>query len=293
MAIAPSVRRRVDAERAAAWLLHAWKNRDSEVSPGIVIDVLALSTVCKLLCGSPIAAEITTSVARTMPEPSWWSSNTTSSLIAAVGAFQEKNALSDSAENYLAALIELEPEMQDGPNRVLVKMALHGASFPAKNRISLSADTLLRGNDRVQEFVAEVERLSQFGTITVEADEPSGLLLEGAALAAFRRYDLPLAMRLLRVRRYIGDVDSFGLGAGIRCLQSTRCDDGSYGDYEGALAHMSARGHSNGLLLLKVPVTLQALWTLAELEDPEFSLMRSAIGRDDASEILEKVRQAL
>jgi hypothetical protein len=29
------------------------------------------------------------------------------------------------------------------------------------------------------------------------------------------------------------------------------------------------------------------------LEDPEFSLMRSAIGRDSASEMLEKVQQAL
>jgi hypothetical protein len=265
------------AERAAAWLVQAWNDRDAD-DPGLAVGVLALSHLCRLLCGSAVPGDIDKAVAHAVPEPAWAASNMLTCLTAAVGAVCEKSDLAASAERYLGMLGELESELDDSANATLVRLALHGSDRPVASRIAAPSDVLLlRGNPaKLQQFLSEIEMSSRFGTAPVVAEPPSCILLEGIAIAAFRAYDLPLAMRLMRARLYIGDCGSAGVRMGIHFLKHSQCDDGSFGDYDSALAHMAARGHRDGPLQIKLPVTLQALWTLAELEDPNFRLVRSA-----------------
>ena len=101
-------------------------------------------------------------------------------------------------------------------------------------------------------------------------------------MAAFRAYDLPLAMRLLRARLYVQHSRSLGVATGLDFVRSSQCPDGSFGDFETALARMAARGDPDGEFRLKLPITLQALWTMAEIEDPSFRLLRVVFAGVDA-----------
>jgi hypothetical protein len=266
------------ADRAGSWLLRAWAEREVD-DAALAVDALALSHVCRLLCGSmsAIADEVQSSVARSIPAPAWASSSLLTGLIAAVGVSCEGSGVTSGAEQYLQLLDELEPESLTGPNGVLLRIALHGAErAAARTGAALDAHRLLATTGRVREFLADIETSSAFGTTIIQVEPPVPILLEGAAVAALRTYDLPLGMRFLRARRYVHDRSSHGLSAGFDFVRSSQCDDGSFGDFDTALAQMAARGDRNAILRLKLPVTLQALWTMAELEEPAFRLIRSA-----------------
>lgn len=267
------------AERAVAWLAQAWADRDDD-DPGLAVDALALSHFCRLLCRNASAiAEVENSIARAIPAPAWTASNLLTSLIAAVGVLREGNHVASSAAQYLRLLDELGPENLDGANGVLVRVALHGADREVRMcaRMGASIDMhMLRGNsEQVRTFLANIEMSSAFGMRAVRAEPPVPILIEGAAIAALRAYDLPLGMRFLRAKQYVCERCSAGASVGFDFLQLSQCDDGSFGDYDTALAQMAARGDRNGPLQIKLPVTLQALWTMAELEDPAFRLVRS------------------
>ena len=93
--------------------------------------------------------------------------------------------------------------------------------------------------------------------------EPFPQLLEGAALHALSRYDLPLGMRALRAAAYLGRISP----AGAEFIRRAERDDGSFGDLDAALKKIeasSAPEHTRLRLLL--PIAFQSLWTLAELD---------------------------
>lgn len=269
------------AERAASWLARAWADRDVDDS-SLAVEALGLGYLCRLLCKSTsgIADELESDITRAIGAPTWAAANLFTSLLAAAGALRHGNGVAASAEEYLRLLDELAAESLTGANGVLVCLALHGAEsgVRVRARTGVAFDVhLLHGSaDHVRRFLADIETSSAFGTTIIRVEPPVPILIEGAAIAALRAYDLPLAMRLLRARLYVCDRRSPGLSVGFDFLRSSQCDDGGFGDFDTALAQMAGRGDRNGPLQLKLPVTLQALWTMAELEDPAFRLVRSA-----------------
>ncbi|HEX2078216.1 MAG TPA: hypothetical protein VHG08_10925 [Longimicrobium sp.] len=267
------------AARALDWLSGAWEAREDE-DPRLAVEALALSALCRLLCGSAggAADQVDRAIGRAIAEPAWAASSLPGSLVAAVGALRQRNGFAASAGRYLEALGALSADELDGAGRsgesngVLLRLALYGVA-PSPPRAPAGLHRLRGSAGEVRRFASEVEACSAFGTAAV-ADEPAATLLEGAAIAAFRVYDLPLGMRLLRAAAY---ACGRRRAAGLEFVRRSQCDDGSFGDYDTALARLRARGDRNAPLRVKLPVTLQALWTLAELESPRFRLVRSAL----------------
>jgi hypothetical protein len=268
------------AERAAVWLVRTWADRDVDDSV-LAVEALALGHVCRLLCPSTsvIADEVATSVALAVPTPDWTGPNLLSSLLASVGALGGRRNTASSADQYLRLLEELLPESANAANTVLVRLALYGVEglAPLAGRGDSCDARRLRGDaDNMRQSLADIETSTVFGTRAMQSDPAVSIVLEGAAIAALRTYDLPMAMRLLRARRYLGDAASYGMAVGFDFLRCCQGFDGGFGDFDTSLSQMVARGDSNGALRLKLPVTLQALWTMAELEEPGFRLAASA-----------------
>jgi hypothetical protein len=270
------------AKRAGSWAAQAWADRDVD-DAGLAVDSLALASLCRLLCedAADEADAVEAAVALTVRSPAWAAANLLTSFIAAAEALRAGNDFAESAAQYLRLLDELGPENVPAANGVLVRVALYGVDDIA--RIGAPVDgppdaRLLHGlPDDTQKLLLDIETSSAFGLAPMRDQPPISILLDGAALAAFRVYDLPRGMRLLRARRYLNDGDSPGVSTGFEFLRLAQCDDGSFGDFETPIARMAARGDRNERLQLKLPVTLQALWTMAELEDPAFRLIRSAL----------------
>jgi len=278
------------AERAARWICQAWTQRDED-DAGLAVDVLALGQLCRVLGLTSAAKEIEEQVASTVPEPAWAASNLLTALLAAVGAVGQATAFSLSARRYLDVVGEIPADDIGGANAMLVHLALQRVRGPERVRVAVPARHLSLGKtEQIQQFLSRIEIASGFGTFAVAADAATPILLEGAAIAAFRLYDLPLGMRLLRARRYLGGVASYGTSTGFDFLRLCQCEDGSFGDYDTALAAMAVRGRRDDRLRLKLPVTFQALWTMAELEDPHFALVRSVFHREHEQRHIASVR---
>lgn len=266
------------AARAAAWLGKAWTGRDTG-DGRLLVEALALSHLCRLLCGNAPEILGEESLAGATNELAWTSANLLTSLIAAVGVLEEGNELGASAKQYLLMLNEIGAEHLDCVNGVLVRLALHESDDRTCTGepccATLDPHALQESPSELRRTLADIEMSTAFGIAPIRAEPPVPILMEGAAIAAFRAYDLPLGMRLLRARQYVSDPYPIGTPVGFDFLRLTQRDDGSFGDYDTALAEMAVRGERNASLQIHLPVTLQALWTMAELENPEFRLLRS------------------
>jgi hypothetical protein len=269
--------------RAIEWLIEAWDTREATE---FAIDALALARVCGLLNPGALQASdrVSLAIARG-PAPVWGRASLLPSLIAAAAAVRA-NGLTQDAMEYLRLLGELQDEA-NGANGALLRLALHGTES-ITNTPKEASDTaldfgLLRSGKRddVARLLATIETATLFGRVQRPFAEPLSALLDGAVIAAFRAYDLPLAMRLLRARLYVQRSRSLGVATGFDFVRLSQCPDGSFGDFETALARMAARGDPNGELRLKLPITLQALWTMAEIEDPSFRLLYVVFARTD------------
>jgi len=266
------------AERAALWIAQAWSERDAD-DAALAVDALALGHLCRLLApdAAGVVSELEDAVGRAVAQPAWPAANLMMALLAAAGAVHEGNAFAASAGEYLQILGELHDCAARGTNDVLLRAAFYGADDCMSFDLRVAVTGVHGDVDEVRGVLDAIEASSSFGTAPLHSEEPLPLLLEGAAVAAFRAYDLPRGMRLLRARSYVRDEPSPGLAAGLEFVRSAQCDDGSFGDYDTALAQMAAHGERNAVLRLKTPVTMQALWTIAELESPSFRLVDAAL----------------
>lgn len=266
------------AERAAIWIARAWSERDED-DAALAVDALALGHLCRLLApdAAAVVDELEEAVDRAIAQPAWPVANLMTALLAAAGAVREGSAFATSASEYLQLLGELHEGAARGPNDVLLRAAIHGAKDSRALGLHITVPGVHGGVDEAHSALDAIEASSAFGTAPLHFAEPLPLLLEGAAIAAFRAYDLPRGMRLLRARSYVRTEPSPGLAAGLGFVRSAQCDDGSFGDYDTALAQMAALGERNAVLRLKTPVTMQALWTISELESPYFRLVDAAL----------------
>jgi hypothetical protein len=262
------------AERALSWLATAWDSRDAD-DARLAVDALALAAVCRLLVEPAeetmlMTGAIEDGIARAVPEPAWTGTGLLAGLLAAGAAVARGDRLAENAGAYLRALAALDYGDAVDTNGVLLRLALSG-----EEGISFRApDGLFRlrgGKEDVRRFLADVEMGSGFGTAKLATCEPDGTLLHGAAVAAFRAYDLPLGMRLLRAANYVSAPPR---PMPLAFVRASQCDNGSFGDYDTPLARLRERGEPNAELRLRLPVALQALWTLGEAESPDFRLVR-------------------
>lgn len=268
------------AARAADWLMTAWSRHADHAE--FSIDALALAHLCSLL--NPGSAQFLDDLTGTLTDGSplqWGAGNLLPSLLAASAALRQANGSAQGAVEYLSLLDELLPEAE-GANGALLWLALRGAADitpTATATLEQAAEPrMLRSGQRqdVGRLLSAIEAATMFGLVNCNFKPALAALLEGAAMAALRAYDLPLAMRLLRARVYVQPGRSLGLTTGIEFLWLSQCEDGGFGDFDTAVARLAMRGDQHGELRLKLPVTLQALWTMAEVEDPSFRLVRAA-----------------
>ena len=286
----------VAAARAAHWLSTAW--RDCPGDAVMAVDALALARICCLL--DPDSAQVLHDLAGMLAQcatPAWSAADLLSGLIAAGTALCVPGTLALSAAEYVQLVGELRSEAE-GANGVLVHLALHGGDPDALSKgpiadAPVDVGLLCSGRrEDVARLLSLTETMTAFGSIKRSFGQPLAAMLEGAAMAALRAYDLPLAMRLLRSRVYVDGSRSLALATAFDFLRLCQCDDGSFGDFDTALAQMAARGERHGTCRIKLPVTWQALWTMAELEDPSFRLGRDAFAGVEALQLSERLRDA-
>lgn len=261
---------------AARWLHGAW-TPGIRSDPPAVIAALALAQVCRTIAPSS-AASVDPVVADAMAGDDgldFTSADLTTALLAAAHG-------GDEAAAYLEMLAEL---VDNNSGRRTAALALYGPARVPAGRTSLRRTSIapppggmLASVDR---FADDVETVTAHGTRRAAgaAPQPLTLLIEGAALHATHRYDLPRAMRCVRTCAYLGASDSPGTRQAVEFIRLSHCSDGSFGDYESAFARLrdGPRGVAKAAVI-KLHVTLQALWTLAELGDREWRLFARAFG---------------
>jgi hypothetical protein len=274
------------ASRAGQWLVDAWIKGAGDAE--LAIDALALARVCALL--DPDSTQVLDRLIGTLGRgraPAWGTGNLLPNLLAAGASLADAGGLAPGALEYVQQLNELQYEAR-GANAVLLRIALHGAenvpiAGAAPGETTFDIKLLSNGHrEDVARLLSEIETATLFGLVTRQVEMPLTVLLEGTAMANLRAYDLPRAMRLLRARLYTQPGPSLGLATGFDFIRLSQCDDGTFGDFEAALTRMAARGDHDEGLRLKLPVTLQALWTMAEIENPSFRLVGAAFKGTDA-----------
>jgi len=244
------------------------------------VECLALAHLACVLDPSPATLAARREVAAGAGAPNWLASDLLTGLLAAAGALANAPALAHSAARYVALLAELDAADSPPENAALVRRALWGGEAAGETATLALERAPQDACDLavVAQTASAIEAASRFGLIPLACEAPLPILLEGASLAALRAYDLPLGMRLLRARRYLGRAATPGVAAACEFLVSSQGPGGGFGDYDGAVAAIAVRGGRDGDAQLRLPVTLQALWTLAEIGG--VSVFREVFGAD-------------
>lgn len=275
---------RTAAARALGWLAEA-AGAGRLDSDRLAIDGLAIARVCSLINDdlTDVAQALVPRILKGRTALNWAASDLFATLLALSGVIRGEDAIGDDAANYLALLRDVNAERQ-GRQDALLNQALDGTAgaFDSSQPVALEQALPLRFDrlDALKGVLYLIEQGSAFGARAWPNDSLHfARLLEGAAVATLRGYELPFGMRLLRAVRYLDKGHSAGLATGFEFLRLSQGEDGGFGDYDAVIARMAAQTPSQDAdLPLRLPVTLQALWTMAELERPAFHLLGRAFG---------------
>lgn len=131
---------------------------------------------------------------------------------------------------------------------------------------------LLHRDDLRRQLVDVVAGATWLGGRAAPAPVRSALcdVVEVLALQAFKDYDLIAGCELLRTLRYLGANDGLATAFAIDYLLSQQRDDGCFGYLADELARSEA---SSGDLSVYLPVTVSAIWAVAEAAIPGFRLV--------------------
>jgi hypothetical protein len=284
MTIAISISSRASVG-AAHWLSHSW-NSSHNASPVLALGALALAEICSAL-NSGSACLVETVIREILAEDklNFAATDLVTALVSAAAIIKaDTSPARSSLHTYLELLGEINSLSTQDANAVIVRMALKGVALTEDDACAplLEIDLSLLRSGRVEDTKGVLERIeveTRFGTRAAHASAPLPELLEGAGIHALSMYDLPLGMRCLRARCYLDDESPLAIDAGVDFLRLSQCSDGSFGDFEAAIRKMSCKyRESEAELHMKLPVTFQSLWTLAEMEDPSFRLFRYVFG---------------
>lgn len=271
------------SHKAAQWLSYSWGSSHN-ANPVLAHGALALAEICSAL-NSDSARLVETVISDILAEDEldFAAADLVTALVSARAVIKVGTSPAQSSVHiYLELLGEIIPLSTVDANGVIVRMALEGVTLTEGDASAplMEIDLSLLRSGRVEDTKRVIERVeveTRFGTRDVRVRAPSPELLEGAGIHALSRYDLPLGMRCLRACCYLDGESPLAIGADF--LRWCQCNDGSFGDFEAAIRKMSRKyRQSEAELHIKLPVTLQSLWTLAELEDRSFRLFRYVFG---------------
>jgi hypothetical protein len=269
------------AVSAAGWLAGAVRP-DDPAHRSSLARALGLAELCRLVQPKSVSAvaDLVSEILERITVEDLIATELLTALLAAAAIVRTDAGSAPGVFAYLGMLEDLVGAALDDTNGVLARMALRGEGAPRVDPaepLTCGEAGLLRldgsGGDQVFE---QIEVRSAYGTIDARGEAPLTLMIEGTAMGAFRRYDLPRGMRALRARCYLDPSWSLGLESGFAFIRTSACADGSFGDYDGATIALREAGRPAELLELKLPVTFQALWTLAEVDDCSFRLAARA-----------------
>lgn len=256
------------ARRALAFLP---TGTDLHGSAPLALDALALAGLCSRI-DPPSAAAARERAAPLLagggPNPA--AGEVTTALLAIHAAVVLDLPLPASFRTYLQVLAELVPRKPVTANDAAVRLALDGEAGLAKALTppaSISPRALRRARgDELRTALGEIERDTGFGSSPPAADSAVTALLEGHAFQALRRYDLPLGLRCLRARLYVDGRPTHASRAAFDLLRLSQAEDGSFGDYDTPISRLAGEAAPLAAWRIKLPVALQTLWTMAEIE---------------------------
>lgn len=284
---------RTAAQRALAFAVNDWDSGSAERARQAV-NLLAITAVAVVLGADPVAARsFSARVLTSVPMPRFAEAPLFAALAAAAAALEVPEGI--GAAEYVELLNLHAGDSGGDGNTALLRFALHGTAPGCHAPVALGlAPALLRsGNfDDLASVARTIETVSVFGTLPVQVADPFAALLKGAALSRFRAYDLPLAMRLTRAAHYLTPETDAALGVCTAFIHSSQGDDGAFGDYDTALATLARHGQSGAKSVIRCAVTLDALWTLAELSHPDCRLLRALFGDGGLSRAVERMGAA-
>jgi len=267
-AVASQVQRVADAAARYGLQLHRSNVTGDERT---TLHALALARLCETV-GGVAGCDAFDQIADGAPEPNWLAGDLCTGLVAATGAVLHRSRCSKAAMTYLGLLSDIGTAEASVSNQALLALATSRRKAADPLSAEVSDVDLSQGfhAGALEAALAEIEAVSRFGLVAIHSEPPLPQKLEGAALAAFRCYDLPLGMRCLRARRYIASGWSLGLQVGLDFVLSSQGSDGGFGDYDTAIAELIAKGELAAEPMLRLPVTFQAVWTVADLIAPGF-----------------------
>ena len=266
---------------AARWVAGAVRPADP-AHRGSLACALGLVELCRLVQPKSVSAvaDLENEILERITVEDLIAADLLAALLAAAAIVRMEARSSAGVFAYLRMLEDLVGAALDDTNSVLARMALRGDGAPRLDPaepLTRGGRALLRldGSECDQVF-EQIEVRSAYGTIDARGEALLTLMIEGTAMGAFRRYDLPRGMRALRARCYLDPSWSLGLESGCAFIRTSKCADGSFGDYDAATIALREAGRPAELIAFTLPVTFQALWTLAEAGDCSFRLAARA-----------------
>jgi hypothetical protein len=271
--------------RAAQWLSYSWDSSHKD-SPVLAHGALALAEICTALNSDNVRL-VETVIKDILAEDrlNFAATDLVTALVSAAPIIKADTSPAQSSLHvYLDLLGEIIPLSAQDANGLIARMALEGVA-PMEADASaplMEIDLSLLRSGRVEDTKRVLDRIeveTRFGTRAVRVRTPLPELMEGAGIHALSMYDLPLGMRCLRARCYLDGESPLAIETGADFLRLSQCSDGSFGDFEAAIRKMNRKyRQTEGELHIKLPVTFQSLWTLAEIEDHSFRLFRYVFG---------------
>jgi len=265
------------AERALTYVAAEWETRGAPAE--LAVDVLAIAGVSAILGDSPAAYEFAEKVIAAIPTPRYIDAPLFAALAAAATALKVSD--SEYAAEYIGLLAEHADAGASDANTALLRLALHGAALRAYPRVRLDLSPALLRNGRSEDLlsvVKTIEAASAYGTIPLAVPEPLCAIIQGAALSKFRAYDLSVGMRVARAARYLTDDSSAEILACNAFIRSSQERDGGFGDYHMAFQSLKRSGQGHAIWTIRSAITLDALWTIAELTSADFRMARALFG---------------
>ncbi|WP_271782271.1 hypothetical protein [Aquimarina algiphila] len=174
---------------------------------------------------------------------------------------------------YTFKYLSILDEFQKNSSEESLNSILLNGFFNNVEKASIESDIFIKWHENnieetLKKLMFKIELGSHFGMLHLKL--PSGVLnyLEGAIIYFMKQYDLPMMMRCLRSLNYIASTHtSLAIKTGISFLKHQQTFDGSFGDYETSLSNIKdIKERTVQEMKIKTPISIQALWTLYELE---------------------------
>jgi len=131
------------------------------------------------------------------------------------------------------------------------------------------------GPEAARSAMVVLEACTMFGLRRVSTPPLLAEVLEAIAVDRLQDYDLELACRVMRARRYVDSTTSLAVTEFRDFIVANQDDEGSFGLYDRESEVLRTAANSKSAdLSLKLPVTLACLWTLAEMDRDDYLIVR-------------------